>query len=510
MRPHSITEALENWAKVTPSNIALAWNKERWSYHYLNQQVNRLANTFGNSGNVKSKFVWGCLGKTPELIVTFLAAAKVGLVYVPVNPKHGPRDLAPILHSARPSCVIAASECLETVLFTLKSEGLTNEVSIIECSSKRKSTKKTGWHEIISGARSSRPNVSIQLSEPIYLNYTSGTTGLPKGAITTHENIFWNSMSAINVLKLSRSDIHLCAFPAHIHPHEIFSRSLYLGGSVVLAEPEMDQIWKAINDNNVTCMMANPSLYVLFDQHVKRRKKEFGGLRVAESGGSITPSALIKTFKHSFDSHMVPVWGSTETTGIAIAAYDYPEDPKEGFLGNACPFYDLTVINDRKDPAKPGEVGQLVVRGPGVTQGYFGAAGENERKFYHGSYLTGDLVVRDTDNRFYFQSRINDMIKVAGLKVYPKEVEAVLILHPKISDVAVIGKPNGIRGEEIHAFIVLKKGEKLKVIDVIQFCRTKLEDYKLPRHFSFVASLPRNQSGKVDRAELRRRATIND
>jgi long-chain acyl-CoA synthetase len=207
---------------------------------------------------------------------------------------------------------------------------------------------------------------------------------------------------------------------------------------------------------------------------------------------------------------MVPVWGSTETTGITIAAYDCPEDPKDGLLGNACPFYDLTVINDRKDPAEPGEVGQLVVRGPAVTQGYFGAAAENERKFHHGSYLTGDLVLRDTDNTFYFQSRMNDMIKVAGLKVYPNEIEAVLSLHSKIADVAVIGKPSRVRGEEIHAFIVLRKGEKLRVVDAIQFCRTKLEDHKLPRQFKFVTSLPRNQSGKIDRAELRRLATIDD
>jgi long-chain acyl-CoA synthetase len=291
-------------------------------------------------------------------------------------------------------------------------------------------------------------------------------------------------------------------FPVFGHPHELFARSLYLGGTIVLIDSiSPKSITTAISEHKVTCMMAVASIYDTMVRLPLSFSFDMSSLRIPESGGMYTPPSLVQKFKERFKVPIIPVWGSTETSGIALAT-PVAGEQKPGSMGKPSFSYQVKVMGESGDELPPGEVGELAVKGPGVCSGYYNQPEETAIYMKEGWFLTGDMVRTDEEGYYYFASRKTGMMKVAGLKVFPTEIEDVLISHPKIEEVAVVKIQDSTHGEVPKAVIVLKEGLEMSKDEIRKYCEKKLSRYKIPRTVEFRSELPRTPGGKILYREL--------
>jgi long-chain acyl-CoA synthetase len=214
-----------------------------------------------------------------------------------------------------------------------------------------------------------------------------------------------------------------------------------------------------------------------------------------------TSPALVRKFKERFTVPIYPVWGSTEATGIALAT-PLTEKYQPGSMGKPCPYYEVKIVGEDGREAPEGEVGEMAIKGPAVCTEYYGDPDESEKCVMDGWFFTGDLVRKDEEGYFYFVDRKARMMKVAGMKVFPLEIEEVLSHHPKIAEVAVMKVMDGLHGEVPKAFIVSKNGVTINKSEIRKYCETVMSKYKLPRIIEFRDKLPRTTGGKVLYIEL--------
>jgi long-chain acyl-CoA synthetase len=356
----------------------------------------------------------------------------------------------------------------------------------------------TEWQHCVSQALAAPlPAPTADPDTLAYLNFTTGTSGFPKGALCSHANIYWNSRAAIDTFQLTAEDVHLCMFASFAHPHELFSRALYSGGSLVLLtriSPKV--IVSTINRYRVTCMMGLAVMYKMMAEHCPATA--LPDLRIAESGGMFTSPEIHTAFLSAFKLPILSVWGSTETTGIALA--NRPDDYKtNGSMGRPCPGYEVKLIDEAGNEVAAGEVGELLFSSPANVSGY---ADNIPLPGIDSWYASGDLAKKDQDGFYYFIERKTGMIKVAGLKVYPLQVELVLQQHPAIKEAAVIGVREKRRGYVPGAFVVSEDGSQLDWDEVTRFCKKRLAPYMIPKQFILMDELPKIGSGKINKKAL--------
>ncbi len=493
----TLDEVLEYTSQKSPGKIALIEGNKTITYSMLSERVNCLANSLAAFGIKPGDTIALFLNKGIELPETFLASATCGALVAPVNFNLTINGIMDMLQEIEPKVVITHDEFLEAVQALRQHFNFTPIVA-------GKANLPDGYlsyEELISKGAPVRLRITSDPDTPIYLNYTSGTTGRPKGVITTHRMIGYNTISAIEALELSVNDIHLVTFAAFSHPHEFFARALYLGGSAVMLDSIYPKsISECIEKHKVTCLMAVPPILKLLTPFGKSGRYDYSTLHLVEAGGMPTPPELFTDFKRHFGIEITPVWGSTETSGIAFAT------PKgcyrENSAGKICPYYRFKVIDDKHDPVPLGQVGELVISGAAVVKEYFKQPKATKESIQKGWFFTGDLVTVDEDGYIYFAGRKSGMIKVSGLKVFPKEIEDVLFSHPKVEEVAVVGIDDPLKGEVPKAFVVLKETEQATAAELIDYAAKFLPHYKIPKQIEFRFNLPRIGAGKIDRKAL--------
>lgn len=495
--PLTLGEMLYRAARQNPGKAAVLTQESALTYRELWEQAGALAAMLEDAGLERGDRIGCLLKKTPEAIVAFLGAALSRGVFFPVDPNLPWTKMQQVFNGTEAKFIIVDREYLDA-LHAATSFSPSRTIVI----GTEKSGKYRLFRDIDRYRGNPKPDPSISAHDPVYLNFTSGTTGIPKGAVTTHANIWWNTRAAVRAFQLTAEDVHLIMFPTFVHPHEIFARSLFLSGTTVLLDTiQPKSIAETITRNGVSCFMAVASIYETLARLRDTSPYDFSSLRIPESGGMHVNSALVQLFHQKFGLPLYPVWGSTETTGIAL--YTPPHEPyRPGSMGRCCPGYEIVILNEHGDPVAPGEVGEMVVQGPGVCSRYENDSRETIRHLKDNRFLTGDLVYRDEEGYFYFQSRRTNLMKVGGLKVYPVEIEEVLRTHPDILDVAVVPVQEGLHGEVPKAVIVTKSGEDISKRDLRDFCEQKLHRYKFPRIIEFRETLPRTPGGKIAWKEL--------
>jgi acyl-CoA synthetase (AMP-forming)/AMP-acid ligase II len=494
----TIVEMLAKNAKLFPEKTAIIYKKSRISYQEFYERSNVLANLLVGIGLKKGESVGLLLQKTPEAFVSFLGVATAGGVVFPIDYNQTLADMQFILELTHPSVLIVAED-FQPLLSRLRIPCSDKKIIVI---GKKLRNQYLTWEKIFTEETFDSPDVEIQDSDIVYLNFTSGTTGTPKAAITTHANIYWNTLSSVESLKLRHEDIHLCMFPVFGHPHELFARPLFLGGTIVLVDNiSPKSIVRAISDHHVTCMMAVASIYETLIRFRKSSSFDFSSLRVPESGGMHVNPTLVRKFAERFQIPILPVWGSTETTGIALAN-SIDGIYKPGSMGKPCPYYEIRIVGEDGKELARNEIGQMAVKGPAVCSGYFGNTEETEKYMKDGWFLTSDLVKRDSEDYFYFAGRKTGMMKVAGLKVFPTEIENILSGHPEIAEVAVVKARDRSHGEVPKAVIVLKECAEINRSDIRKYCEKRMSKYKVPRVIEFVTELPKTPGGKISYRKL--------
>jgi len=506
-------EILEEQANNRPEKIAVYTSAGELNYQELHQKVNQTANFLITKGVKKGDRIAILCDKTTEFIIISLACTISGFVLSPLNFRVPQGEMEFVLHLIQPSFLFTQAEHLAAYQEVINKWFNSNQRVIIDADTDNKAG--TPWSEIITHYPDTEPALLAEPDDPVYLNFTSGTTGTPKAAVTTGANLYWNTQGSIETLGMNADDILMSLFPVYGHPHELWCRPVYLGGAMVLVEQTSPRsIAKALSDYKVTVFMAVPSLMNILVSLLEEDGGDFdfSSLRILEAGGMHSTDGLSQRIREKFsqfNSQYIPVWGSTETAGIALCSKTEPPAPM-GSVGLPVKYYEARVVDEEGKDCPPGETGELIVRGPGVISSYYMNQEETCGSFKDGWYYTKDLFRRDENGFFYFVYRRQGMMKVAGLKVSPQEIDNVLSLHPDIQEAICVPVYDPLRGEVPKAIIVCKTGKKLPPQEIKRFCREHLAEYKVPRLVEFWQSLPKTPTGKLDLKRIKELVQVEE
>jgi long-chain acyl-CoA synthetase len=360
--------------------------------------------------------------------------------------------------------------------------------------------------EAVGRAGAPLPPPVVDPGAPALVLYTSGSTGVPHGVVQTFANVDANTRSIVEYLGLTAEDRALLALPLYYcYGRSVLQTHLFAGGSIFLegrmAFPRT--VLEAIAREGCTGFAGVPLTFEIFRRQVDVAAMDFPRLRyLTQAGGAMAPDTIAWVRDAFRPARLYVMYGQTEAT--ARLSYLPPEraEDKAGSIGIAIPGVELRVVDETGAELPPGEVGELVARGANVTPGYLGEPAETAAILHDGWLWTGDLAERDADGFFYHRGRAKEILKIGGHRVSPIEIEQVVARHPAIAEAAVVGAPDTLMGEVPHAFVVARPGATPDEADLLRFCRERLPAYLVPVSFSVVAALPRNESGKLLRAEL--------
>lgn len=492
----SLSDCLRLQSRYNPDTPSLVYRDQSWSFRKLDEWVETVARNLWQRGVRPGNRVATFQNRRPGLVAGFLALIRAGGLPVPINIKLRDDRLTGLLKTIRPEWVLAESH-YSPLLERHRPELPPRDRWILKNNAP---DDCCSWSDLEQPA----PKVDFLRHEPhgdCYIHFTSGTSGQPKGVLCTHENVWANTLSANVGLSLGGNDRHLNLFASFAHPHEIVARPLHLGGLMVLSDTiRPDMVLEAICLHGVTCIMGVPTLYAsLFRPLLKDPRLKT--IRVFEAGGGVTPENLITRFAEEIGVPITPVWGSTETSGIALAGPPSTTRPP-GSVGRLCPGFEARIITDDGDVASIDEPGQLQLRGKAVIKGYLDLPDETAKVLQNGWYQTGDLFCRDGNDCFYFKGRVDEMFKHRGFKIYPREVEEVVLRHPAVDQVAVVGRTTEKGEQEPLVFVSCKPGSSITSGELRSFCRERLASYQVPRDVVVRDRLPTTGSGKILKAEL--------
>jgi len=339
--------------------------------------------------------------------------------------------------------------------------------------------------------------------------YTSGTTGRPKGAILTHENLLWNLFNTILGREEKEGEISMVIGPlyhtAALNNH-FLTRVAMAGTSILIKHFDPEKVMQVIEKERVTVISGAPAAYHLM-LSLPEKRYDTSSITKCTTGASILPNETKERLTKLFPNltGIYDVYGCTEATPSIAILKAKDSLRKRECVGPAVPFLEVRIVDDQDQDLPIGEVGEIICRGPNIMKGYYKDEEATQEALRGGWLRTGDLGRMDEEGFIYIVDRKKDMIVSGGENIYPREIEEILYSHPKIQEAAIIGVPDPLWGESVKAVIVLKKGESMTEEEVIEYCKRHLASYKKPRSVEFVESLPRNPSGKVLKTLLRQK-----
>lgn len=483
-------DVLGERARLTPAKLALVdvATGQRLTYGELDARVAAGAQVLtGTLGLRKGDRFAVIAGNSVEFLELFLAAAKTGLVFVPLNTHLAPPEIDGILRDATPRVLICETPgSVQTTITTLTLE--------------RYATHRDTFL--------GRPfeRVSCTGGDLYCLLYTSGTTGTPKGVRIPHRMVSWNGYNTAICWQLREEDVspiftplyHAGGLGAFLLP------ILTIGGTIVLHRSfDTNEVWRVIEQERCTVVLGVPTIFRLLMEAPEFQTADLRHVRWFISGGAPLPEYIIEAYQRR-GVVFKQGYGLTEV-GVNCFAMTVEESVrKKGTIGKPLMFTEAKLIDGEGREVPANEVGELLLRGPHVCQGYWNnPEATAEALDADGWFHTGDLARRDDDGFFAIAGRRKDMFISGGVNVYPAEIEAALLLHPAVQDAAVIGVPHETWGEVGVAFVVARPGTPPAVEALIAHLAQRLARYKVPKQFRFVDALPRTPYGKVVKAELK-------
>jgi len=534
LEPKPLFDLVSATAARDPKKVCIRFQGASMTYGQVDDLSSRFATALVSLGVKKGDRVAIFLPNMPQFVLAYFGILKAGGVVVPCSPLYKAKELEFQLRDSGASVIVAANDIVkENDLFAglegcrrnLEIKVITASLTDYLPSAKRalagfagvKNVKREGtvgaFRDLVAKSEPLRKFADLDpRTDVAVLQYTGGTTGVAKGAMLTHANLYLNAAVIAAWFPLAKDDVALGVLPFfHIYGMTAaMNAPLYAGGSMVLLPRfEVEAVMETIQKEKVTSFCGVPTMYIAVIHHPDVKKFSLTTVRGCISGGASLPTAVIKSFGELTGGTLVEGYGLSEASPVTHCnPMGEGASLREGSIGVPIPFTDAQIV-DMDDPSKRlgvGEAGELAVKGPQVMLGYWNNKAETENVLTKdGWLLTGDIAKMDADGYFYIVDRKKDMIDVSGLKVYPREVEELLFTHPAVKEAAVVGMPDDYRGEAVSAYIVLKPESKGKVTeaDIAQFCRANLATYKAPRKVIFVDELPKTLIGKVLRRKLR-------
>ncbi len=496
-------------AHLTPSAEGLVddHSGRRFTFGELNARANRTANALHDAGVRKGDRVALLQMNSAEFVETFFAIAKIGAVCVPLNWRLVPDELSFILTDSGAETLVFGAEFQDTVseLHGRGADGTLVERWIQVGSDPATPTWAVDYDAVQAAASSDEPTIEGSDDDIVYIMYTSGTTGLPKGAVHTHGSCIWALVTMNPSGDFRPSDRYMVALPLfHVGALSPATLNVYVGAtSVILRAFDPVRVWQLVKDEQITTALCVPAMLNFMLQALDKESTDYSSLRWIMSGAAPVPVTLIEAYNElGIEVHQV--YGLTETCGPACLIGPADAIAKAGSTGKAFFHTEVKVVNEAGEPVQPGEPGEVLIRGAHLMREYWNRPDATAETIVDGWLHSGDVAMIDKEGFVYIQDRTKDMIISGGENVYPAEIENVILGHPKVGEVAVIGQESPKWGESPLA-VVVPKDASLTSDEVLEHCNGKLARFKLPKAVEFIDEIPRNPTGKVLKRVLRER-----
>lgn len=456
---------------------ALEFRGRVYTFGELDERSNRLAGALLHRGIAKGDRLCVYLANCVEMIDLYLACVKLGVIFVPINILYRGREIGHILADAEPAAVVSDA-ALEACLPVWRPAELADEAASLA---------------------SDRPAVVLDGDTPAGIIYTSGTTGASKGAVLTQNNFAANAVNLLACWQITAADRLLLALPLfHIHGLGNGLHCWLMSGCRLRLLERFEHRTAAAEllDFRPTLFFGVPTIYVRLLEIGEPEAGEIGRfMRLFVSGSAPLAAQVLEEFRARFGHTILERYGMSET--FMIASNPYVGERRPGSVGLPLPGVSVRLLNAELEPVLDGETGEIYVKGPAVFGGYWRREDATRTAFVDGWFRTGDLATRSADGYYTLCGRKSDLIISGGFNIYPREVEEFLEEQPEVSEAAVVGRSDGLRGEVPVAYVVLR--ETVDADALASRCREKLASFKVPRAFVAVERLPRNALGKVQK-----------
>ena len=523
----SLVHALRRSVAAAPDRTFLAYFDGRLSYREVDELSDSVAGHLAARGLERGDRVAILLQNSPLFVLALLGAWKAGAIVVPVNPMYKSGEVGHVLRDGEVTALICSDRAWESYLRDTAAESPV-QIVLTACEldfQTRGDARVLGFERLPQAADAADLTTVARAgyeapegrrltpSDIALISYTSGTSGTPKGATNTHGNIMHNAERQRTGLALPDAPVYYALAPLfHITGMVCqLGACLNSAGTLVLTYRfDAGVVLDAFAEHRPHYTVGPSTAFMALGAHPDATRDHFSSFVNISSGGAPVPPALVEKFRAGFGPYIRNGYGLTECTAPCASVppgLEAPVDPASGTLAVGLPGPDTVVriLDDQGKEVPFGEQGEIVVRGPQVVPGYWRRPDATAETFPDGELRTGDIGFMDEQGWLYVVDRKKDMINASGFKVWPREVEDVLYTHPAVREAAVVGVPDGYRGETVKAYISLRPGADTDPGELATYCKERLAAYKYPRQVEILPDLPKTASGKILRRELRSR-----
>ena len=506
-------ETIARNSRKFPDKEALIYGSARLTFKQFNARINQLAHALLGLGLEKGSKVAILAFNCNQFLETYYALAKIGAVAVPLNFRLHPEELTYIVNNSDAEAFIVGEAFVDSV------KGMQNKLPMVKnyISLTDKPVKGMLHYETwIAKYADDEPLILVEEEDPVFIMYTAGTTGRPKGAVITHKNetVMW-MLAAMYVFSEPGiySEKKLWEYKSfaappifHLAAFGFCQFNFFAGTTIVLPEEVFDPayIMRTIEKEKINAILMVPSMANFLLLLPDLEKYDTHSVKIWLSGAAILPTETRKQIQKYFpNAQIFDLFGQTEMSPVVSGLLPSEWKESKTSVGKVLPFIEMRIVDENDKDVPVGEVGEAAYRGPTLMKEYYKNPKATAAAMRGGWFHSGDLVKRDVEGYIYIVDRKKDMIISGGENIYPAEIEEVLYKHPKILECAVIGVYDEKWGESVKAIVVCKPGEKLTEEEVIEFCKRHLASYKKPRSVNFADALPHNTVGKVLKRVLR-------
>ena len=499
----NLYKILEESAERHPDNTALVFLDKKITYKKLKDTADRLANGFLSLGLKKGDRIGVLLPNGPHFTMVFFALLKIGVTVIPISIHYKSDEIHHRLSDSEAKGVVYWKGYRQRVHTAVESLEHCSKFIVLG------EQIESGEVELSYLAERYEPLTDTVEPDPddsALIVYTSGTTGVPKGACLTHKNLLSNVSSVNQVLRISDTDTGICVLPlSHPLGHSfVMCNFIYAGASLVLMTSfEARAVLDTVSTERATFFFGVPNMFRELAECEESEEEDISSLKYCISSGDSLTQEIKDKFENRFNTIILEAYGLTEASPI-VSINDPVREAKAGSIGLPVPGVDMMIVDENDQDVLPGQVGEVIVKGPNVMKGYLNKPVATEEALRGGWLRTGDFARLDESGYGIIVVRKKNVIVKSGFNVYPREVEKFLQGHSKIKEVVVVGVPDPFYGEEIHACVVLQPGKEADQQEIIEYSQERMAAYKCPKKIHFYSSLPKGPTGRILRDQVKK------
>jgi long-chain acyl-CoA synthetase len=480
-------------AERDPDAIAYKLDDLEINWAAVNEGSARVAGLLKAKGLEPGDRVGIMLPNVPYFPVAYYGVLRAGGTVVPMNVLLKGREVSFYLKDPEAKWVFAWHDFGEAA-----------QTGADEAGAEVIPVKPGEFEQLLGEAEADRDVVERDGSDTAVILYTSGTTGQPKGAELTHDNMLKNAQASRELFGIDGDDVVLGALPLfHSFGQTCCMNACAIAGATLTFIPRFDpsKALEIIERDKVTLFAGVPTMYNAMLNDGSREQRDTSSLKICCSGGSAMPGELMRGFEKAFDTMILEGYGLSETS--PVASFNHPDkERKVGSIGTPIEGVEMKVVDDDGNDVEQGEVGEIVIKGHNVMKGYWNREDATKEAIVDGWFHSGDMAKIDEDGYFFIVDRKKELIIRGGYNVYPREIEEVLYEHEGVLEAAVVGVPDDSMGEEVGAAVVLKEGQDVSADDLKSYVKEQVANYKYPRKIWFVDELPKGPTGKILKREI--------